>query len=106
VEPARLGHSRRGTRERVARGRTRPHPLPPVGQPRGLGHAHLHSPPAPTGGLMNQPGGHDARYVLGIDFGTLSGRAVVVRVSDGAEVGSAVHPYRHGVIDTILPDTG
>jgi len=55
---------------------------------------------------MNQPGGHDARYVLGIDFGTLSGRAVVVRVSDGAEVGSAVHPYRHGVIDTILPATG
>ncbi|WP_404825740.1 ribulokinase [Plantactinospora soyae] len=46
------------------------------------------------------------RYVVGVDFGTLSGRAVVVRVSDGAEVGSAVHEYRHGVIDDRLPETG
>ena len=36
----------------------------------------------------------DERYVIGVDFGTLSGRAVVVRVSDGAELGSAVHDYR------------
>jgi len=43
------------------------------------------------------------RYVVGIDFGTLSGRAVVVRVSDGAEVGAAVHPYPHGVISERLP---
>ena len=34
------------------------------------------------------------RYVVGIDYGTLSGRAVVVRVSDGAELASAVHDYR------------
>ena len=27
--------------------------------------------------------------VVGIDFGTLSGRVVVVRVSDGAELGTA-----------------
>ncbi|MDG4786901.1 ribulokinase [Micromonospora sp. WMMD1102] len=46
------------------------------------------------------------RYVVGIDFGTLSGRAVVVRVSDGAELGSAVHEYQHGVIDDRLPETG
>ncbi|MFC6015843.1 ribulokinase [Plantactinospora solaniradicis] len=46
------------------------------------------------------------RYVVGVDYGTLSGRAVVVRVSDGAEVGSAVHEYRHGVIDDRLPETG
>jgi L-ribulokinase len=44
--------------------------------------------------------------VVGIDFGTLSGRAVVVRVSDGAELGSAVHEYAHGVIDRELPATG
>ena len=37
--------------------------------------------------------------VIGIDFGTLSGRAVVVRVADGAELGSAVHEYPHGVMD-------
>lgn len=30
-------------------------------------------------------------HVVGVDFGTLSGRAVVVRVRDGEEVGSAVH---------------
>ncbi|MEV6849268.1 ribulokinase [Actinoplanes sp. NPDC051411] len=42
--------------------------------------------------------------VVGIDFGTLSGRAVVVRVRDGAEIGSAVHAYAHGVLDRHLPD--
>ncbi|TWP50670.1 ribulokinase [Lentzea tibetensis] len=37
------------------------------------------------------------QLVVGIDFGTLSGRAVVVRVRDGAELGSAVHDYPNGV---------
>jgi L-ribulokinase len=46
------------------------------------------------------------RYVIGIDFGTLSGRALVVRVGDGVELGTAVHEYRHGVIDQTLPVTG
>jgi L-ribulokinase len=45
----------------------------------------------------------DERYVIGVDFGTLSGRAVVIRVEDGTEVGSAVHEYAHGVIDAQLP---
>ncbi|HET6920078.1 MAG TPA: ribulokinase [Jiangellaceae bacterium] len=44
--------------------------------------------------------------VIGIDFGTLSGRTVVVRVSDGAELGSAVHDYSHGVMDRTLAATG
>ena len=35
-----------------------------------------------------------AALVVGVDFGTLSGRAVVVRVRDGAELGTAVHDYR------------
>src|SRR5215470_5456931 len=43
-----------------------------------------------------------ASYVVGIDFGTLSGRALVVRVEDGAELASAVHPFAHGVIDRAL----
>jgi ribulokinase len=43
------------------------------------------------------------RYAVGVDFGTLSGRALVVRVSDGAEVGTAVHEYAHGVMDEALP---
>jgi L-ribulokinase len=44
--------------------------------------------------------------VVGVDFGTLSGRAVVCRTSDGAELGSAVSEYRHGVLDTTLDATG
>jgi L-ribulokinase len=48
----------------------------------------------------------EGTYVVGVDFGTLSGRAVVVRVSDGAELGSAVHDYRHGVVEDRLPSTG
>ncbi|MFI7430101.1 ribulokinase [Micromonospora sp. NPDC049836] len=43
------------------------------------------------------------RYVVGVDFGTLSGRALVVRVGDGAELGTAVHEYRHGVLESALP---
>jgi L-ribulokinase len=41
-------------------------------------------------------------YVVGVDFGTLSARALVVRVSDGAEAGTAVREYTHGVIDREL----
>ena len=44
--------------------------------------------------------------VIGVDFGTLSGRALVVRVEDGAELGSAVHDYAHGVMDDKLAATG
>ena len=39
---------------------------------------------------------------LGLDFGTLSVRALVVRVSDGAELGSASVSYAHGVMDSVL----
>ena len=41
--------------------------------------------------------------VIGVDYGTLSGRAVVVRVRDGQELGSAVHDYPHAVLDAALP---
>ncbi len=44
-----------------------------------------------------------APCVVGVDFGTLSGRALVVRATDGEELGSAVHDYAHGVIDAELP---
>ncbi len=44
------------------------------------------------------------QYVVGVDFGTLSGRAVVVRVGDGAELGTATHAYEHGVLERALPD--
>src|ERR1700689_4199283 len=41
-------------------------------------------------------------FVVGVDFGTLSARALVVRVSDGTEAGTAVSQYAHGVIDREL----
>jgi L-ribulokinase len=41
---------------------------------------------------------------VGIDFGTLSGRAVVVNVDDGTEIASAVHTYSRGVMDASLPN--
>lgn len=50
--------------------------------------------------MPDQP--HD-QYVVGVDYGTLSGRAVVVRVSDGAELGTAVHAYPHAVLERSIP---
>ena len=46
------------------------------------------------------------KYTIGVDYGTLSGRAVVVRVSDGAELGTAVFDYPNAVMDTKLNATG
>jgi L-ribulokinase len=42
-------------------------------------------------------------YTIGIDYGTESGRALLVRVADGAEIATAVHAYGDGVIDAHLP---
>lgn len=57
------------------------------------------TPAAPP--LPPAPG---SAVVVGVDFGTLSGRAVVVRVADGEELGSATCDYPHGVLDRALPD--
>ena len=46
-----------------------------------------------------------AKFSIGIDFGTESARAVLVRVDNGEEVASAVHRYADGVIDERLPGT-
>ncbi len=48
----------------------------------------------------------DDAYVIGVDFGTLSARALVVRVRDGAEAGTAVSEYPHGAIDRSLDGHG
>lgn len=46
----------------------------------------------------------EKRYVIGIDFGTLSGRTVLVDAANGDELAEAVLPYPHGVMDAALPD--
>ena len=43
------------------------------------------------------------RYAVGIDFGTESGRAVLVSLEDGRELGTTVYRYRNGVLDERLP---
>jgi L-ribulokinase len=45
-------------------------------------------------------------YVVGVDFGTLSARAVVVNTEDGAELGAAVRAFEHGVMERALASTG
>ena len=44
------------------------------------------------------------RYAIGVDYGSLSGRAVLVNLETGCEMASAVYEYPHGVMDEALPD--
>jgi L-ribulokinase len=46
------------------------------------------------------------KYAIGVDFGTESGRAVLVDVADGREVATAVYQYANAVIDERLPLDG
>lgn len=43
------------------------------------------------------------KYTLGIDFGTLSGRAVLVDVSDGRQIADCAMDYPHAVMSERLP---
>ncbi len=45
-----------------------------------------------------------ATYTIGIDYGTESGRVVLIDVADGQEVAETIQAYANGVIDEYLPD--
>lgn len=45
-----------------------------------------------------------SKYTIGVDYGTLSGRAVLVDAKTGEEKASAVYEYPHAVMDSELPD--
>ncbi len=45
-----------------------------------------------------------AKYTIGVDFGSLSGRAVLVETESGTEMASSVFDYPHAVMDKELPD--
>ena len=44
------------------------------------------------------------KYAIGVDFGTQSGRAVLVEIGTGKEIATAIKVYPHGVMDEYLPD--
>lgn len=46
----------------------------------------------------------EKKYSLGIDFGTESGRALLVDIETGEEVATSVYKYKDGVLDECLPD--
>ncbi|WP_322509320.1 ribulokinase [Anaerolinea sp.] len=45
------------------------------------------------------------KYAIGVDFGTESGRAVLVDITNGQEIATAVYAYANGVIDEVLPES-
>ena len=52
------------------------------------------------------PQATSSAYAIGIDFGTESGRVLLLDLRSGVEAGVAVMPYASGVIDRVLPGTG
>ena len=45
-----------------------------------------------------------SRYSLGVDFGTLSGRAVLIDIDTGEEMATSVLEYKHGVMSESFID--
>lgn len=52
---------------------------------------------------MDLYGNSSENYTIGIDYGSLSARAVLMRVSDGTAAASCVYEYPHAVLSDALP---
>ncbi len=55
--------------------------------------------------VSTSPSGGNRRVAIGVDFGTMSGRVLLLDLSTGEEVAIAEVAYPHGVIDARLPVT-
>ena len=64
--------------------------------------------PAPGAGSASSSGlaVTERTYAIGVDFGTESGRALLLDLRTGEELAVSVVRYPHGVIDRELPGTG
>ena len=54
---------------------------------------------------MSKNHSESRKYVIGVDFGSESGRAVIADVANGYELATSIHLYAKGVIDERLPGT-
>jgi L-ribulokinase len=54
--------------------------------------------------LVPERNGHMPKYSLGLDYGTLSARALLLDIESGEEMATAVEDYPHGVMDETLPN--
>ena len=46
------------------------------------------------------------KYVIGLDYGTLSARAVLVCVHSGEVIAESIYPYPHGILTTLPVSSG
>ena len=45
-----------------------------------------------------------AKYSIGLDYGTLSARAILVDIETGETIAQSIYPYPHAVMESHIPD--